>query len=188
MHVHFHGPYPLCSEDVDILDGCPYAGSAGIYLWTVQSASLGFVVDYVGETSKTFYARTKEHLIQALGGNYLVLDPGDLTDLHETVLWQGLWRRGTRDRMPRFLAQYEVLAPRIKGYLALHQVFVAPLACDRTLRRRIEGALAAAFRAATPSLLPRDIRYRVRSSSEPGIGVRVSADRLIAGLPATLDA
>jgi len=188
MQLHFHGPYPLCSETADLLHGCPHAKSAGIYLWVVPSESIGFVVDYVGETSTSFYSRTKEHLIQTLGGNYLILEAQDLLQRLSTVLWRGLWRRGTRDQMPQFLAQYESLAPKIKEYVLLHRVFVAPIQCEQKLRRRIEGAFASAFRSSTPNLLPDDVRYLSRPPSEQAVRVVVSADCTIAGLPEVLDA
>jgi hypothetical protein len=188
MRLHFHGPYQLCSEKSDVLHGCPYAKSAGIYLWAVPAESSGFVVDYVGETSTSFYARNKEHVIQTLGGNYLVLEAKALAHLHATVLWTGLWRRGTRDQMPRFLADYETLGPRIKEYLLLHQVFVAPIECERRLRRRIEGALALSFRSLAPCLLPEDVRYHARAPWETPLRVTVSSDAAVVGLPRELDA
>ena len=97
--IHFHGPYPLCSAEHDVPAGCPHAGMAGLYLWTVPTTQHGLVVDYVGEASTSFYRRTKDHIIQTLGGNYLVLEPDAMLRGERDVVWAGLWRAGTRDQL-----------------------------------------------------------------------------------------
>jgi hypothetical protein len=181
--IHFHGPYPLCSAERDVLAGCPHARVAGVYLWAVPTSEHGLVVDYVGETSTSFYGRTKEHVIQTLGGNYLVLDPDAMLRGKREVVWAGLWRAGTRDQLPAFFARLGDLAPIVRRYLLLHHVLVAPLAGDRRLRQRIEAAIATTVYESLPRLVADDIRYRGRRANEEPIGVTITADCAVRGLP-----
>lgn len=189
-NLHFRGPYTICSETSDVLEGCECKTSNGIYLWVVPQHLRGYKVSYLGETSKGFYSRTKEHVIQTLGGNYRVLDADQMRLGIEQIIWDGLWRRRAKDRLPEFLSRYEELAPLVKRYLFGQAVFLAPFE-DDSLRRRIEVALALHFRADQNSsiLLPRDIQFRNgRKPDEEAVSVTFSADGHIEGLPLELKA
>jgi len=185
QELKFHGPYTICSEENDVLHDCPYASDEGIYLWAVRMNSGSYRILYIGETSTSFYKRTKDHLIQTLGGNYLICDPEAMVRGRNEILWKGLWRKGTRDKLPEFLSRYESLAPKIKQSILIQKLFVAPIKLDRRLRQRIEGALAFAIRedADTSSLLPNDIRYIRRRDDEESLLVSMSSEHKIEGLP-----
>ncbi|MCL5959335.1 MAG: hypothetical protein M1358_08445 [Chloroflexi bacterium] len=120
-----------------------------------------------------------------MGGNYRICNATAMRQGTEDVLWDGLWRRGTRHKFPELLKRYEELAPRIKEFLQAKVVFVAATDCDRVLRRRIEGAIAAALRSDSiaSSLLPSDVRYRTRMSRETPVEVRIESDHQIIGFP-----
>lgn len=133
----------------------------------------------------------REHVIQALGGKYRTTDPDQSRRGVQHVVWDGLWRKRTRDRLPEFLRRHEELAPAIMRYLLAELVFVAPMEGDARFLRRLEGALAMHLRS-TPnasSLLPADIRYAVRRKDEPIATVEYSADDGVGveGLPQRLD-
>jgi len=72
IHLHFHGPFSVCSETDDVLANCPLRSGTGIYLWAVKQLTGVYRTSYLGETSESFYGRTKEHVVQTLGGNYRV--------------------------------------------------------------------------------------------------------------------
>ena len=188
IQIHFHGPARLCSTTTDVLGECPHRDAPGIYLHAVQQLTGDYLVTYVGETTASFYRRTKEHVIQTLGGNYRVIDMDLARQGVERFLWDGLWRRGTRDRMPQFITRYEELAPVIKAHLQGHDVFVAPLDGEARLLRRIKGALAQQLRAfpAASNLLPEGIRYVVRRREEAAINIVISANDRVEGLPLEL--
>jgi hypothetical protein len=185
LRVHFQGPFSLCSETDDVLTDCPLRNGIGLYIWAVKQLDGPYRVSYLGETRKSFYNRTKEHIIQTLGGNYRVFDADQMCKGIQHVIWDGLWRRATRDKLPDFLSNYETFAPLIKRYLFGHVIFVAPLECDLCLQRRIEGTLAQHLRSLpeASSLLPDDIRFIVRRAEESAVVVSVSADAEIEGLP-----
>ena len=116
LKVHFEGPFGLCGQHRRMLFGDSISAEAGIYLWTF-STDAGFLVEYVGETGKSFTKRMKEHMIQTFGGNYRVLDPVLIRRLEVKVVWNGLWRKGTRDKIAEFASRYLDLAPVIHSYL-----------------------------------------------------------------------
>jgi len=93
-NLYFHRPYSINRTNSLFMDSV--ADEPGIYLWAIKSNEK-YLVEYVGETKYSFKQRTKEHLIQVLGGHYRSLD----TDYYESgqvkVLWNGLWRKETQD-------------------------------------------------------------------------------------------
>jgi hypothetical protein len=111
--------------------------------------------------------------------------PAPLDKKWHTV-WRGLWRKGTRDKLPEFLANYETLAPKIKANLLAHRIFVAPFDCEQRLRRRIEGALAVAVGDTPFHLMAGDIRYNIRKKDEESVNVTITSDVMIGGLPSGL--
>jgi len=163
----FHGPYVLVSTGSDVLGDCPFKEERGVYLWCIPTQEFGFVVDYVGETGDSFYRRSKEHVIRTLGGDYEICDPTALTRAEYSIIWQGLWRKGTRHKLPEYLARFVDLAPRIRDFLQLQQIFVAPTVVDDRVRKRLEASIAALVRSTTPCLLSPDIRYVHSRQLEP---------------------
>ena len=188
MHLHFSGPFPLVN-DHDILEGTAFKNAFGIYLWTVKIDG-DYYITYIGETCTSFYKRTKEHLIQTLGGNYRIWDGDALRKGIETIVWDGLWRKDTRDKLPEFVKRYEELAPIIKGYIKSQELFVAPLKCESGTLRRIEGEIAFCLRAdkTHSRFLPDDIRFSKRNSHEDPISVAITSTLPIVGLPKTVTA
>jgi hypothetical protein len=185
LHLHFHGPFLLCSDMDDVLASCPLRNGAGIYFWAVKQHTGCYRIAYLGETGESFYVRMKEHVVQTLGGNYRVIDPDEMCKGIQQVVWNGLWRKNTRDKLPVFLSNYERSAPVIKRYLVSQVIFVAPVECKPRLRKRMEGALAQHLRSLpeASSLLPSDIRFIVRTVEESPVAISVSADAEIEGLP-----
>lgn len=162
LKVCIEGPFSLCGQHKRVLFEDSIGTKTGIYLWTFQTDA-GILVEYVGETGESFAKRMKNHMIQIFGGNYRVLDPVLLHRPEVKVVWNGLWRKGTRDKVVEFAAKYLDLAPVIHSYLENIRVFVGLLAVDRRTRQRIEGALACHLRnepSPTSIFLPLDNRYR----------------------------
>jgi hypothetical protein len=184
----FYGPFPLASSEVDVLGSCPYREQTGVYLWCVPTDAHEFVITYIGETGTSFYQRTKEHVVNTLGGNYEICNPEALRTGISKIEWTGLWRKGTRDKMPEFIRRLPELYTTIQGYLELHRVFVAPIETDSRTRKRIEGELASIIRSTTPCLISPDIRYVKRNDSEIVIPFTIKAEQQIMGLPKELAA
>ena len=154
-------------------------------MWALKMPDGNYRVTYIGETGTSFYQRTKEHVIQQLGGNYGISDPKALQEGRSEIVWNGLWRKGTRDKLPEFFRRCEELAPIAKAFLIAHWVFVAPLDCERRLRRRIEGAIALALRKGQigAELLADDVRYYGRKPNAEPMEIAVTTDCNIDGFP-----
>ena len=191
LSLRFKGPFVLAGSDAPLIFSDSVAQEAGIYLWAVPYVGGGLVVTYVGETHSAFGQRMKEHAIQTLGGNYRVSDPDLLRQGVDRVLWNGLWRSGTRDRLPEYLERFVELAPVIRRQLMSLRVLIAPLQTETRVRRRIEATIANHIKRQAPpasALLPRDVRYHGRREPEEAIFVHVSSDVEVLGLPAALEA
>ena len=188
VKLSFHGPFGLCGQHRRMLFEDPIRTEAGIYLWTFQTDA-GILIEYVGETGESFEKRMKEHMIQTFGGNYRVLDPALVRRLEVKVVWNGLWRKGTRDKIGEFASRYLDLAPLIHSYLENIEVFVGVLAVDRRTRQRIEGALANHLRAEpfpASIFLPNDVRYIQRRDNELPFSLVLDCSEKIVGLPRSL--
>lgn len=190
MELNFQGPYVFHSDNNNLIFNEPISHQAGIYLWAINYKN-GYLIEYIGETGVLFYKRMKEHFIQTVGGNYRICDPQSLKEGKVKIIWNGMWRKGTRDKMPSFLNSYTQLCPVIQNYLKTVEIFLAPFEADRKLRRRIEGAIAK-FIKEQPSpigdLLPSDIRYTLRKKSEKPIAVQLKSSKKIFGFPAIVEA
>ena len=141
------------------------------------------------ELPKDKRRRMKEHIINTLGGNYRINDVAALKRGESEILWDGLWREGTRARLPEFLRDSAKLFEAAKENLKLEQIFVAPLDVEDRMRRRIEGAIANAIRKdkVASSLLPKDIRVLGRLTTETATPIRIITGGKILGIPEQLD-
>jgi hypothetical protein len=183
--VRFVGPYELCSEEADVLADCPYSRQGGIYFWAVQMPDDQYRISYIGITKRSFYHRTKEHIINQLGGIYGIYDAEAMRRGELKVLWGGLWGKGRLDKLPEFIRQYETLAPHAKESLSVQKLFVAPLQYEARLMASIEGAMAAVIRESrdASSLLPEGIRYWRRGNAEAPVNVKFELPCVVQGLP-----
>jgi len=180
VELNFVGPFSVM--EVDTLD---LLNAPGIYLWAVQIPSGVYRVTYVGETGRTFFQRVKEHIIQKLGGNYRICDTEALKRGEEVVVWNGLWRSGTRRKVGELLADFETISAIAKANLLVEQLFVAEIECDNELRRHIEWGIVQSLRssATASSLLPKDIRYRASRDDTPLPHIVINCPVTVEGLP-----
>ena len=106
----FCGPFGLTDGHGSVLFRQPEAKQHGLYLFTVPYERGEFLVSYLGETGTSFARRIKDQMIQTMGGNYRICDPAELRRGRETVIWNGLWRKGTRDKMSEMAANNIIAA------------------------------------------------------------------------------
>jgi hypothetical protein len=188
MTIRFDGPHPVYSETKDILADCKHRKAGGIYFWAIKVGD-SYRLTHISQTGTSFYQRMKEHIINTLGGNYRISDPEALARGEMKVLWDGLWREGTRERLPDFLRDSTQLLEAAKQNLQLEKIFIAPIETEDRMRRRIEGAIAKQVRKdkVASSLLPPDIRVLGRLTTETPLPIRIVTPVKILGLPEQLD-
>jgi hypothetical protein len=188
LTVHFDGPYPAYSETADVLADCRHRKAGGVYFWAIKVGD-SYRLTHIGQTGTSFYHRMKEYIINTLGGNYRICDPDALARGETKLLWNGLWREGTRERLPEFLRDSSRLFEAAKRNLMLEQIFIAPLDVEDRMRRRIEGAIAKSVRKdkTASSLFPPDVRVLGRLTTEVPIPVRIRVGKKVLGLPEQLD-
>jgi len=191
VSLQFHGPLYFAGKAGPSVFHDNLGKDYGVYLWAVPYREGGYIVTYVGETGVSFAKRMKEHMIQVMGGNYRFSDVERMKNGEEAVVWNGTWRKGTRDKMEDFLDQLPELAPKIQKYLRSICLFVGPTKVDLVTRRRIEGALAVCIRKSPKpfsSFYPEDNRYPVLKEGTPTFRLRIQAPVLIHGLPQECEA
>ena len=143
----------------------------GVYLWTAPFKDGGYIPTYVGETGRSFAERMKTHMIQIMGGNYRFSDVQKMKTGDEAVIWNGTWRKGTRDKMGEFLERLPEFLPKLQQYLYSVSIFVCPIESERTTRQRIERAIGLSIRNSPEpfrSFYPKDNRFPgLKKESEP---------------------
>src|SRR5690606_23256069 len=100
INLEFFGPYPLASAEKDILADCECADEGGIYIWTVKLNNDVHKITYLGETYRSFYIRTKEHVLHQFSGHYSICDPELLSKGQLKFIWDGLWGKGRKNKLP----------------------------------------------------------------------------------------
>jgi hypothetical protein len=189
LKLILYGPYGLCGKHERIIFYEPIGEETGIYFWTVPYVQGGSIINYIGETGESFKRRFKDHMIHKAGGNYRICDPDFAVQGVERILWNGLWRKGTRDKMPEFVSRITELSPAIKKSLEHSEIYVAPFEGEKRIRQRIEGAIADYIKAQTSpasGLFPTDIRYTKRWNDEEPLHVRISGGDALLGMPKDL--
>ena len=189
LNLYFSGPYPLLHESKDLLHNCPFLKEEGIYFWAVKQKETGhYLITYIGETSAGLYRRTKEHVIQTLGGNYQICDAHALVNGENKVLWNGLWRKGFRENLPLLLKNLDFYTAKAKEHLLVQKVFFAPIELEKAERRRLESVFAHSVKAddKASKLLPDDIRFLKLRPTEYGKEFTVFCNIPGIGMPAKL--
>lgn len=186
IELNFIGPLQVIKYGKSFLFSHPIADLPGIYFSAVPINNKEWLVSYIGETKRSIGSRVKEHTIQLAGGNYRICDPNELKRGRSVILWNGLWRKGTRNKLPEFIDRIQFYAPVIKQVLETKRWFCAHTTCDKRMLRRIEGGLANSIKSAPPpgcSLLPTDVRYSGRFNSERPVEIRISLPVKVHGIP-----
>lgn len=185
LNIEFKGPFSFTSCEGPSIFSAALGKEAGVYLWTVPYRQGGHIVVYVGETGVSFAKRLKDHMTLVMGGSYRFTDVDRMFDGEEKVIWNGTWRKGTRDKMEEFLAQLPQFASKIQAYLRSIRIFVGPTTVDVGIRRRIEGALALGVRKSPKpfcSLYPEDNRYPLLKAGIKTFKLRIKTPVQIHGL------
>jgi len=166
----------------------PFAGSSGIYLWTVkQRRDNTHLIHYVGETT-SFAKRHREHLIQILGLNYGIFNAEKAQQGICEIVWKGLWRDKTADGPLRQLDAYQKHHKDVMRYISILNIFFAELDVDSRLRKHIEGCIGWNLRNNHPEykvLYPDDNRVGTMKQNSHG-ELLISSTECIRGLDSHL--
>jgi hypothetical protein len=169
----------------------PQASSPGIYLWSALCADR-YLVSYVGETGRDFRTRMQEHLRDQLAGVCTIRDSAAFCSGSKAIVWRGLLDKSAEPGgLTEYVRRLPDLVPVLVGFIHAGHFHLAPTSCDGRLRRRVEAALAATFRAQggrVAAFQDEGVRYEPRLSHEEPVVVSCSAAAAIHGLPAEFEA
>lgn len=184
LNLDFTGPFSFLDRQ-DCVFRAPCAASAGVYLWTIrQVADDTHLIHYVGQTTKGFGQRQREHLLHVLGLNYGIWDPDKAQHGVSELVWPGLWRDRSPDAAARLVAQYASIADVVVRYLSVISIFFAPLDAENRLMRHVEGCIAYHLRDEHPEdavLYPSDNRVGTMGDKTRG-ELAITAPEAIRGL------
>lgn len=182
----FFGPFSwVDSIDAPSLFYTERREEAGVYLWTV-SLPEGYLVYYVGETGRSFEERMVEHYKGHVSGMYTLNSPEDFSRGVKVPLWPGHYDRKNRKTVGECIAQSLVLADQIAALTRLYKFFLAPLTCERRLRRRVEAAIASALSnqvGVVGQFQEEDIHYEPMQRSEAPIRCTIESSAPLMGIP-----
>lgn len=179
--LRFEGPYTRSTVAT-----CPEAEDMGVYLWTVPTA-FGELVQYVGETGKSFRERFAEHFQSEALGLYRIDDVAELRQGRRVALWPGVYGP-ERTAAPFVTSEF---ARPLEEYLGLVRFYLARLDASKRVRRRIEGALAKSLKsqpAPVGTFIDKYVRYEGRWRSEEPIEVHLTCASPLRGFPEVLTA
>lgn len=163
MLLTFQGPYKFMMGK-NYLFNTEFLSSEGIYLWTIKDEKHNLnYVHYIGETTAVF-KRLKEHLINITGLNYRIIDAQLAKIGIENIIWNGLWRDKTSDGAAKLLENYSKVSRHVIDYIALINIYFAPVEVDANLRKRIEASISTNLRLRYPQYIvfyPGDNRVSV---------------------------
>jgi hypothetical protein len=183
--VSFSGPFSWSgTPDAPSIFDVEEALKAGIYLFTVPLPD-GYLIYYVGETGRTFRDRLFEHYTEHASGMYHVYSPAEFARGEKIMLWPGRFDMACRKPKRECIAAYPELCVPIWEMTRMFRLFLAPLACDTRLRRRIEAAIANALYA-TPGVIGNfqdKVNYSPIADGEATIGCVASSPARLLGLP-----
>ena len=191
IELKFSGPYAwLPGLSAPSLGEVELGTSPGIYLWTVPS-TVGELVYYVGETSRSFARRMDEHLAEQLSGRYRIYKPEAFLRGEKDLLWRGVYGRGAKPNVAGFVDKLPIWASALVQFVRAIRFHVAPTTCSDRLRKRIEAALAdhlKHYEEPIGSFQEEDVQYRLRRAEEEAITVNITWQQKPLGVPEWLKA
>lgn len=183
LTLHFFGPYSFQNGENSLFHS-PYAESEGVYLWVIKDKTRNLnYIHYIGETV-SFAKRQREHLINIMGLNYMVLDAESAVQGIEKVLWKGMWRDRSMNGAGKALEAYDSVSSKVTDYISVIDVYFAPTNMKSDIRRHIEGSIGWNLRNNHPEckvFYPDDNRVGTKFE-KLGETITITSDEPILGL------
>ena len=169
--------------DAPAVYGADEVRQCGIYLWAVPLAE-GYLTYYVGETGSSFSARLRQHYKEHVAARYHVHFRKSLRVVKNSASGRYDPTNIKTDEECRDVCQR--LTQPIQGMAGMLRFFLAPMSCDKRIRRRIEAAIAQILYAAPGTIgafQEKSIRYEPRVKAEQPIPCVVRSALPLLGLP-----
>jgi hypothetical protein len=184
--ILFVGPFSwFGASDAPAVYGADEVRQCGIYLWTVPLLE-GYLIYYVGETGSSFKARLREHYRRHTAARYHVYSAQEFAHGKKLCLWPGRYDPTNIKTDEECRDNCQRLTQPIQEMAALLRFFLAPMSCDKRIRRRIEATIAQTLYAA-PGVIgafqDKDILYKSRMKAEQPISCVVRSPLPLLGVP-----
>lgn len=186
ISLRFEGPYSWTGGALPLVSDCPESDSMGLYIWAVPT-TVGELVQYIGQTGRSFRARFAEHLRDQTSGLYRIYDATELRRGRKVALWPGVYGPGRTTAS--FMAQ-EFARP-LQEYVGLVRFYLARFDAPERIRCRAEAALAGSIQsepAPVGSFYDQGVQYHRRLENEEPIEVHLTCASPLRGFPELLSA
>lgn len=184
--VSFAGPFSWSgTPDAPCVYHVDEACRSGVYLWTVPLPD-GHLIYYVGETGRSFGIRLRQHCDELVAARYHVYSAEEFARGEKRTLWPGRYDTIDRRSDDECQANCPCLSKEIGEMMLVLRLFLAPLCCDKRIRRRIEAAIAQSLYAApgkVGAFQDQGIHYNLRTNDEEPIACVTSSPVPLLGLP-----
>jgi hypothetical protein len=184
--ISFTGPFSWAgASDAPCIHDTDAVRKAGIYLWTVPLPE-GHLVYYVGETGRNFSVRLRQHYGELAAARYHVYSAVDFARGEKLCLWPGRYDSIDRKTDEDCVAKLPSISEQIREMTGVLRFFLAPMSCDKRLRRRIEAAIAQSLYDSpgnAGTFQDRGIRYEPRMRAEQPIACVATSAVPLLGLP-----
>lgn len=189
MNVEFYGPFSWIDGKASLsIFNTDVGKESGVYLWTVNIEK-GELIYYVGQTGRHFAQRMLEHFREHMSGGYHLYDPQEFRHGRKALLWPGRYGLDRESSLSKFVQHFQDLAPALVDLAGLYRFYLAPLACERRLRERIEAGIAE-YLYQQPGMIgefqDQGIRYHPRRDNEESIQILIQCQANLIGLPGGL--
>ncbi len=182
--IIWKGPFALCGDQAPVLFDCDEGQQSGLYLWGIPFED-GFLVNYVGETGRSFRDRHIEHVQWWLAGFYCTYDATKFKQGEKVRVREGIGNPKTPGNMSRLIGRYAAAAQTTAEFLHSLRIMVAEFAGSPRIRRRVEGAIYRSIKGAgrpeVKAFLDKS-RYWSRSDAESEFSVLIESPLPIHGL------
>jgi len=180
----FKGPFSFLKGQIDSILEVPEGKmEGGIYIWTIQCKNME-LIHYVGQTSRTFAQRMKEHLYGYLSGKYPINDPKEIFN-EKKEIWKG-WPKA---KVEDFIVKHDKLWGAIIETIRSIRIYVWQSDVDEKIRKRIEAAICLRLEqeAGMAGKLLDNKKQTKRNNNEALLKIEVVLPKEVAGMPMTID-
>jgi hypothetical protein len=157
VELTIHGPFGWGGDEAipSVYDRAhrSVTSKGGVYLWTILTPDGDELVNYVGQTRRSFAMRFQEHEVLQSTGCYHIYDPDSYVQGRKKLLWGGEYG-DHREPEHGFDSRFKELKSVANQFMKILRFHLAPISDEQTclmeddeLRSRVEAALAHHFYA-----------------------------------------
>ena len=175
---------PFCWVCNNTIFNAPESDLSGLYIFSIETHN-GYLIEYVGITTRSFFERLCEHTREFLSGGYKIYEYEKFIKGVRASLWNGRFGKNKEKDVTKFLTRYGTLTSALLKQLGAYRVFVIPIT-DGRIAERLEGEMYQILKTSklkqVREFIDNEVQYKVRESNEKPIKVKINSQDTLLGL------